>query len=138
MIIPLPMSKLSYIWFREYHPIRRLMPSYALTDCEYSISPNTCVIVDDKPSFMGVSSILKNSADRTVELLRSELEIRQNELMEEWHMSSLEKIFIEERIYRDIEECETWEGVIAAIDKGLDPFQKAACTGKLQGKILFS
>jgi topoisomerase-4 subunit A len=97
---------------------------YALTDCEYSISPNTCVIVDDKPSFMGVSTILKHSADRTVELLKTELEIRLAELNEDWHMSSLEKIFIEERIYHDIEECETWEAVIEAIDKGLDPFKK--------------
>jgi topoisomerase IV subunit A len=97
---------------------------YALTDCEYSISPNTCVIVDDKPSFMGVSSILKHSADRTVNLLKTELEIRLAELHEEWHMSSLEKIFIEERIYRDIEESETWEAVINDIDKGLDPFKK--------------
>jgi topoisomerase-4 subunit A len=97
---------------------------YALTDCEYSISPNTCVIVDDKPSFMGVSSILKHSADRTVELLKSELEIRLAELHEDWHMSSLEKIFIEEKIYRDIEESETWEAVINDIDKGLEPFKK--------------
>jgi topoisomerase IV subunit A len=97
---------------------------YALTDCEYSISPNTCVIVDDKPSFMGVSSILKHSTDRTVDLLRTELEIRLGELNEGWHMSSLEKIFIEEKIYRDIEECETWEGVITAIDEGLEPFKK--------------
>ena len=67
--------------------------------------------------------MLKHSADQTVELLKTELEIRQGELQEEWHMSSLEKIFIEERIYRDIEECETWEGVITAIDKGLDPFK---------------
>jgi topoisomerase-4 subunit A len=97
---------------------------YALTDCEYSISPNTCVIVDDKPSFMGVSTILKHSADRTVELLKAELEIRLSELNEDWHMSSLEKIFIEKRIYHDIEECETWEAVLTAIDKGLDPFKK--------------
>ncbi|MGD0340380.1 MAG: DNA gyrase/topoisomerase IV subunit A [Bacteroidales bacterium] len=97
---------------------------YAFTDCEYSISPNTCVISGNKPSFMGVSSILKHSADRTVELLKAELEIRKAELQEEWHMSSLEKIFIEERIYRDIEECETWEAVITAIDKGLKPFKK--------------
>lgn len=105
-------------------PDKTIDALYALTDCEYSISPNTCVIVDDKPSFMGVSSILKHSADKTVELLRMELEIRKAELLEEWHMSSLEKIFIEERIYRDIEECETWEGVITAIDSGLDPFKK--------------
>ena len=97
---------------------------YAFTDCEYSISPNTCVIKDDKPSFMGVSSILKHSADLTVKLLKTELEIRKAELQEEWHMSSLEKIFIEEKIFHDIEEEETWEGVIAAIDKGLKPFKK--------------
>ena len=97
---------------------------YAFTDCEYSISPNTCVISDNKPSFMGVSSILRHSADRTVELLKAELEIRKAELQEEWHMSSLEKIFIEERIYRNIEESETWEAVIADIDKGLKPFKK--------------
>ena len=105
-------------------PDKTIDALYALTDCEYSISPNTCVIVDDKPSFMGVSTILKHSADRTVALLKNELEIRLNELREEWHMSSLEKIFIEERIYHDIEECETWEAVIEAIDKGLDPFKK--------------
>jgi topoisomerase-4 subunit A len=97
---------------------------YAFTDCEYSISPNTCVIAENKPSFMGVSAILKHSADRTVELLKTELEIRKAELQEEWHMSSLEKIFIEERIYHDIEEVETWEGVIEAIDNGLKPFKK--------------
>jgi topoisomerase IV subunit A len=105
-------------------PDKTIDALYALTDCEYSISPNTCVITDNKPSFMGVSAILKHSADKTVELLKAELEIRLNELKEEWHMSSLEKIFIEERIYHDIEESETWEAVIAAIDKGLDPFKK--------------
>src|ERR1035437_8508293 len=105
-------------------PDKTIDALYALTDCEYSVSPNTCVIVDDKPSFMGVSSILKHSADRTVNLLKKELEIRLSELREEWHMSSLEKIFIDERIYHDIEECETWEAVIDAIDKGLDPFKK--------------
>jgi topoisomerase-4 subunit A len=105
-------------------PDKTIDALYAFTDCENSISPNTCVIVDDKPSFMGVSAILKNSADRTVELLRSELNIRKAELEEEWHMSSLEKIFIEKRIYRDIEECETWEAVIQAIDAGLDPYKK--------------
>jgi topoisomerase-4 subunit A len=105
-------------------PDKTIDALYALTDCEYSISPNTCVITGDKPSFMGVSAILRHSADRTVELLKTELEIRKGELEEEWHMSSLEKIFIEERIYRDIEECETWEEVIDAIDKGLAPFKK--------------
>ena len=105
-------------------PDKTIDALYAFTDCEYSISPNTCVIIDNKPSFMGVSEILRHSADRTVQLLKTELEIRQSELHEEWHMSSLEKIFIEERIYRDIEESETWEGVIKAIDNGLDPFKK--------------
>jgi topoisomerase-4 subunit A len=105
-------------------PDKTIDALYALTDCEYSISPNTCVITGNKPSFMGVSTILKHSADRTVELLRAEMEIRKNELQEEWHMSSLEKIFIEKRIYHDIEECETWEAVIKAIDDGLKPYKK--------------
>jgi len=105
-------------------PDKTIDALYAFTDCECSISPNTCVILDDKPCFMGVSTILKYSADKTVELLRTELQIKHNELREEWHMSSLEKIFIEERIYRDIEEVETWEGVLKAIDKGLEPFKK--------------
>jgi topoisomerase-4 subunit A len=105
-------------------PDKTIDALYALTDCEYSISPNTCVITENKPSFMGVSTILRHCADKTVELLKTELEIRRNELQEEWHMSSLEKIFIEERIYRDIEECETWEAVIIAIDKGLEPFKR--------------
>jgi len=105
-------------------PDKTIDALYAFTDCECSISPNTCVIVNNKPSFMGVSSILKHSADRTVDLLRTELEIRKKELQEEWHMSSLEKIFIEKRIYRDIEESETWEAVITAIDKGLGPYKK--------------
>lgn len=105
-------------------PDKTIDALYALTDCEYSISPNTCVITGSKPSFMGVSEILKFSTDNTVRLLKTELEIRLSELMEEWHMSSLEKIFIEEKIYRDIEECETWEAVIKAIDDGLKPFRK--------------
>jgi topoisomerase IV subunit A len=105
-------------------PDKTIDALYALTDCEYSISPNTCVITDEKPSFTGVSGILKHSADMTVELLKKELEIRKGELEEEWHMSSLEKIFIENRIYHDIEECETWESVIETIDRGLDPFRK--------------
>ncbi|MDR2887479.1 MAG: DNA gyrase/topoisomerase IV subunit A [Bacteroidales bacterium] len=97
---------------------------YAFTDCEYSISPNTCVIVNDKPLFTGAGEILKYSANQTVALLTRELEIRKVELQEEWHMSSLEKIFIEERIYREIEEAETWEGVITTIDRGLEPFKE--------------
>lgn len=105
-------------------PDKTIDALYALTDCEYSISPNTCVIVDDKPSFMGVSEILRHSADRSVELLKAELLIRKGELEEEWHMSSLEKIFIEKRIYHDIEDSETWEAVIETIDKGLKPYKK--------------
>jgi topoisomerase-4 subunit A len=104
-------------------PDKTLDALYAFTDCEYSISPNTCVITGDKPSFMGVSDILRHSTDNTVRLLKTELEIQLNELQEEWHLSSLERIFIEERIYRDIEECETWESVIKAIDDGLKPFK---------------
>ena len=105
-------------------PDKTIDALYALTDCECSISPNTCVIDGSKPSFMGVSEILRHSTDSTVRLLKTELEIRLGELQEEWHMSSLEKIFIEERIYRDIEECETWDAVIKAIDTGLTPFKK--------------
>ncbi|MDA7518489.1 DNA gyrase/topoisomerase IV subunit A [bacterium] len=97
---------------------------YAFTDCELSISPNSCVISDGRPQFLGVSEILKASAFQTKELLLLELEILLGELQEKWHFSSLEKIFIENRIYRDIEECETWEAVIEAIDKGLTPFKK--------------
>ncbi len=97
---------------------------YAFTDCEVSISPNSCVIENSKPVFMGVSEMLKYSADNTVELLKQELQIKKRELQEAWHLSSLEKIFIENRIYHDIEECETWESVIKTIDKGLDPFKK--------------
>ncbi len=97
---------------------------YAFTNCETSISPNACIIVDDKPQFLGVSDILQINTENTVSLLKKELEIRRNELEEKWHFSSLEKIFIEERIYRDIEEEETWEGVLSAIDKGLKPHIK--------------
>lgn len=96
---------------------------YAFTDCEVSISPNACVIYGDKPYFMDVNEILKRCTEATVSLLKQELEIRKEELEEKWHFSSLEKIFIEERIYRDIEECETWEDIIIRIDEGLDPFK---------------
>ncbi|RDC63039.1 DNA gyrase/topoisomerase IV subunit A [Adhaeribacter pallidiroseus] len=97
---------------------------YAFTDCEVSMSPNTCVIIDDKPHFLTVDEVLKISTQKTVDLLQSELEIKMAELDYKWHMSSLEKIFIENRIYRKIEECETWEAVLEAIDKGLKPFKK--------------
>jgi topoisomerase-4 subunit A len=97
---------------------------YAFTDCEISISPNACVIVDDKPKFMPVNQILKHNTDQTVQLLKQELEIKRQELMEKILFSSLEKIFIENRIYRDIEEAESWEEVIETIDKGLKPHKK--------------
>jgi topoisomerase-4 subunit A len=97
---------------------------FAFSDCELTISPNSCVIVDGKPQFMAVSDILRRATHNTRELLKTELEIKLSELGEKWHFSSLEKIFIEKRIYRDIEECETWEAVIAAIDKGLKPYKK--------------
>lgn len=97
---------------------------YAFTDCEISISPNACVIIDDKPHFTSVSELLRHSVNDTKKLLLRELEIKLNELDEDWHFSSLEKIFIEKRIYRDIEEESTWEGVLAAIDKGLKPYKK--------------
>lgn len=97
---------------------------YGFTDCEISISPNACVIIDGKPKFMGVSEILKHNAFLTKDLIQLELEIKLGELRDKWHFSSLEKIFIENRIYRDIEECETWEAVIEAIDKGLKPHIK--------------
>ncbi len=96
---------------------------YAFTDCQVSISPNACVIVDEKPVFMNVHDILKANTDQTVDLLRQELEIKRSELLEKILFSSLEKIFIENRIYRDIEECETWEAVLETIDKGLEPFK---------------
>lgn len=105
-------------------PDKTIDALYAFTDCEVSISPNASIIDNDVPRFLGVSEMLKISADNTLHLLKRELEIRKGELEEQWHFSSLEKIFIEERIYREIEEEETWEGVIAAIDKGLKPFIK--------------
>ncbi|HWB02006.1 MAG TPA: DNA gyrase/topoisomerase IV subunit A, partial [Verrucomicrobiales bacterium] len=97
---------------------------YVFTDCEVSISPNCVVILEDKPVFLSVNELLKHSANQTRELLRLELEMKLNDLEEKWHYSSLEKIFIEKRIYRDIEECTTWEAVMAAIWKGMKPYLK--------------
>ncbi len=97
---------------------------YLFTDCELSLSPNACVIVDDKPQFLGVSELLKMSVSHTKDLLLQELQIRLRELEDDWHYSSLEKIFIEKRIYRDIEEQTSWEGVLGAIEKGLKPYRK--------------
>jgi topoisomerase-4 subunit A len=97
---------------------------FAFTDCEVSIAPNSCVVLDGKPQFLSVNEILRLSALNTQELLRRELQIRLGELEENWHFSSLEKIFIEKRIYRNIEECETWEAVMETIHKGLKPYKK--------------
>lgn len=103
-------------------PDKTIDALYAFTACETSIAPLGCVIQNNKPLFTGVSEMLKNSTHQTVELLRRELEIELNELEEKWHFLSLERIFIENRIYRAIEEEETWEGVLTAIDEGLKPF----------------
>ncbi|HEY8689043.1 MAG TPA: DNA gyrase/topoisomerase IV subunit A [Chitinophagaceae bacterium] len=98
---------------------------YAFTDCEISISPNACVIVKHKPAFLGVPELLKISADNTKELLKKELEIKLAELHEKWHYTSLEKIFFEEKIYKELEKKhETWEKVLEAIDKAFNPFKK--------------
>jgi len=105
-------------------PDKTIDALYAFTDCEVSISPNACVIEDDKPRFVGASEMLKISTERTVDLLKQELEIKLAELQEQWHFASLEKIFIEKRIYRDIEDCETWEAIIQTIHKGLKPHIK--------------
>ena len=105
-------------------PDKTIDALYAFTQCENSLSPLGCVIIDHKPVFLGVSEILRRSTDHTLHLLKRELEIKLSELEEQWHFASLERIFIENRIYRDIEEEETWEGVIEAIDKGLKPHTK--------------
>ena len=105
-------------------PDKTIDALFAFTSCETSISPLGCVIEDNKPLFIGVTEMLKRSTDHTVELLKQELEIKLGELEEQWHFASLERIFIENRIYRDIEEEETWPGVINAIDKGLQPHIK--------------
>ncbi len=98
---------------------------YAFTDCEISISPNACVIIDKKPRFIGVSELLKVSADNTRELLRKELEIKLRELQDKWHYTSLEKIFFEEKIYKELEKKhDTWDKVINAIAKAFEPFTK--------------
>jgi topoisomerase-4 subunit A len=105
-------------------PDKMIDALYAFTDCEVSIAPLGCVIENDTPRFMGVSEILKESTHHTVSLLKQELEIKLHELQEQWHFASLERIFIENRIYRDIEEAETWEEVIDFIRKGLEPHVK--------------
>ena len=103
-------------------PDKTIDALYSFTDCETSISPLGCVIENDKPIFLGVSEILNKSTYNTLDILEKELRFNLNELKNKWHFSSLEKIFIENRIYRDIEECETWESIISTIHKGLKPF----------------
>ncbi|HLY70509.1 MAG TPA: DNA gyrase/topoisomerase IV subunit A, partial [Puia sp.] len=98
---------------------------YAFTDCEISISPNACVIAGQKPKFIGAQELLKNSVDNTKELLKKELDIKLAELQEKWHYTSLEKIFFEEKIYKELEKKHaTWEKVLEAIDKAFVPFTK--------------
>ena len=97
---------------------------YAFTNCEVSVSPNACVILNDRPQFISVKEILRANTDQTLGLLKKELEIRLDELNDLWHNSSLEKIFIENRIYLLIEKCETWKCVLSTIDEGLGPFKK--------------
>lgn len=107
---------------------------YAFTNCQISISPNACVIIENKPHFLNIYEILEFSTEQTKDLLRQELEIRKGELEEKWHLASLEKIFIENRIYRDIEECETWEAVIEAIDLGLKKYIATPSDNKGKGE----
>ncbi len=98
---------------------------YAFTDCEVGISPNCCVIVQNKPQFLGVTELLKIATENTKELLKKELEIKLAELQEKWHYTSLEKIFFEEKIYKELEKKhETWDKVLDAIDKAFTPFKK--------------
>lgn len=105
----------------DVSPDKTIDALYAFTDCQVTISPNACVIVGDKPMFLNVSEILRMNTDHTVSLLKKELEIELHELQENWHFSSLERIFIENRIYHDIEEVKTWEDVLKTIDEGLKP-----------------
>ena len=105
-------------------PEKVIQQLYVFTACQVAISPSACVIDEDKPVFMGVREILKRSVDKTLSLLKRELEIRQAELEQQWHWDSLERIFIEERIYRRIEKSKTWESVLSEIREGLMPFAK--------------
>ena len=105
-------------------PDKTIDALYAFTNCEVSISPLSCVIEENRPCFLGVSEILTKSTDNTVKLLKKELKIRLAELEDQWHNFSLERIFIENKIYRDIEKEETWEGVLRAIREGVKPFVK--------------
>ena len=105
-------------------PDKTIDALYAFTNCEVSISPLSCIIENNKPCFLGVSEILIKSTDNTVNILKKELEIRLKELEDQWHNFSLERIFIENKIYRNIEKEETWEGVLKAIRDGITPFTK--------------
>jgi topoisomerase IV subunit A len=105
-------------------PEKVIQQLYVFTDCQMAISPSACVIDGETPVFVGVREILRRSVDKTVALLKKELEIRRDELDQQWHWDSLERIFIEERIYRRIEKSKTWESVLAEIREGLKPFAK--------------
>jgi topoisomerase IV subunit A len=106
---------------------------YAFTDCEMSISPNCCVIINNKPHFIPVEEMLRVCTENTKELLRRELDILKRELEEKLHFASLEKIFIEKRIYRRIEECETWDAVLTTIDEGLKEYLVTPSMPKVKG-----
>ena len=105
-------------------PEQIIQQLFVFTNCQVQLSPAACVIEDDKPQFLGVREILKRSAEKTKALLKQELEIKLEELEQQWHWDSLERIFIEERIYRRIEKSKTWESVLAEIREGLEPFVK--------------
>lgn len=120
----------------DVSPDKTIDALYAFTDCQVSISPNACVIVGDKPMFLTVSEILRRNTDHTVSLLKKELEIELHELQESWHFASLERIFIENRIYHDIEEVNTWEEVLQTIDTGLKPHTKHLLRAVTQEDIL--
>jgi topoisomerase-4 subunit A len=109
---------------------------YAFTSCEVSISPNACVIIDNKPHFLSVLDLLHFSTQQTKDLLGMELELKKKELEEKWHFASLEKIFIQERIYRDMEECESWEEVLHAVLLGLHKYVKTPSNAKPNSKKL--
>ena len=104
-------------------PDKTIDALYAFTSCETSVSPLGCLIIDNKPHFMGVTEVLKISTDNTVQLLKSELEVQLQDLENQWHSLTLERIFIEERIYRNIEEEKTWDGVLRSIDDGIKPYK---------------
>ncbi len=109
----------------DVSPDKTIDALYAFTDCEISISPNACVIQDQKPCFIGVKDILRYNADHTKELLKQELEIRLRELHEDWHYSSLEKIFFEQKIYRELEnDAKSWELQLVSVEKALKPYEK--------------